>query len=59
MKVKTILLSVCLLAAMVIGTGCDSSSSSGGSSGSICQYDGCTNKAVGPTYEFCSYHKKC
>lgn len=33
-------------------------SSSGGKIDGYCQFDGCNKKAVGPTYEFCEYHKK-
>ena len=35
-----------------------SDSSGGSNSNGYCQFEGCSKKAVGPTYEFCEYHKK-
>jgi ABC-type phosphate/phosphonate transport system substrate-binding protein len=55
---KRILIIAMAVIVTVVSTGCgESSSSSSSSNSAYCQFDGCTRKAVGPTYEFCSYHK--
>ena len=59
-KIILIGLAVIILFALALSACSDSGNSNSKSSSSdlTCQYDGCSAKAVGPTYEFCSYHKK-
>ncbi len=55
---NTGILALAVLLAMCL-TGCGGGSDDGGGNyGGTCQFDGCSSKAVGPAYEFCSYHKK-
>lgn len=59
MKGKIILstLLLCIMTVLLCGCG-GGSDDDGGNYGGTCQFDGCSRKAVGPTYEFCSSHKK-
>ncbi len=57
MKYRKIAIALCATITAAMLCGCGGGSGSGDYDGT-CQFDGCSSKAVGPTYEFCSYHKK-